>query len=335
MPLGHDFPFDPSYGYTLRDLLAVSPPPEPPGFLAFWTRRHRAALALDPAPRLIPSASQRDGFRVHDLEYDSSGDFRIRGWLLEPSSTAPRCGLVLGHGYGGLDGPTEPLPREDAVYLIPCFRGLCRSQDPRIPQDPSLHVLHGIEDRDRYVLGGCVDDLWIGVSVLLRLFPRLTGHIGYAGTSFGGGIGALALAWDPRVARGHLNVPSFGNQRLRLALPTAGSADALQRFVRTQGRMPETLPYYDAAVAARHIRQPIHLAAARFDPAVAPPGQFAIYNAIPGEKHLYLLEAGHFDYPNRERQERELLAELRGFFGALGPSPGREGLGGSQRLRRH
>ena len=28
-PFQHDYPFDPSYGYDLQDLLAVKPPPEP------------------------------------------------------------------------------------------------------------------------------------------------------------------------------------------------------------------------------------------------------------------------------------------------------------------
>jgi cephalosporin-C deacetylase len=318
MSFHHGFPFDPTYGYGLSDLLAISPPPESRGFVSFWTRRYQAALTQDPAPQLTPSGIRRSGFRVHDLAYRSTGGFRIRGWLLEPRTPRTRCALVLGHGYGGVDQPPSPLPLEDAIYLIPCFRGLCLSRRPPISEDPYWHVVHDIQDRDRYILGGCVDDLWVGVTTLLRLYPQLSGRIGYAGISFGGGVGALALPWDRRVARGHLNVPSFGHQPLRLQLPTVGSADSIQRFEREHGHVLDTLTYYDAAVAARHIRQPMHVAAALFDPAVAPPGQFAIYNAIPGEKRLYLLEAGHFDYPNRERQERELLAELRAFFGALG-----------------
>jgi cephalosporin-C deacetylase len=178
-------------------------------------------------------------------------------------------------------------------------------------------VLHDIESRDNYILGGCVDDLWVGVSTLLLLFPELTGHVGYLGISFGGGIGAMAMARDARIARGHLNVPSFGHQPLRLALPSIGSAAAVQRHAGTQRRTSDTLAYYDATVAARSIRQPMHVAAARFDPAVAPPGQFAVYNAIPGDKRLFVLDAGHFDHPGRARQTRDLLARLWAFFAPL------------------
>ena len=81
----------------------------------------------------------------------------------------------------------------------------------------------------------------------------------------------------------------------------------------------KTLRYYDAAIATRRIRQPIYCALAMFDPCVAPPGQFAIYNAISGEKQLFMLEAGHHSYPNQAQQETELLAELDAFFTTLIP----------------
>ena len=314
MSFTHPYPFDPSYGYSLTDLLAVQPPPEPADFAPFWRARYRHALSVQPGPRLQAATVALPGFRVQDLEYQSTDAFPIRGWLLTPLSRPPRQALVLGHGYGGIEAPPRDLPREDAAYLVPCFRGLSRSRRPPISEDPNWHVLHDIQLRDRYILGGCVEDVWTGVSALLGLFPNLAGQIGYLGISFGGGIGAMALAWDDRISRGHLCVPSFGHHPLRLSLPTTGSGAAVQRFARTQGNVLATLAYYDAAVAARHIRQPMHVAAARFDPAVAPPGQFAVYNAIPGKKTLYVLDAGHFEYPGRARQDQKVLAELRAFF---------------------
>ncbi len=317
MSFDHDFPFDPSYGYGLDALLAVEPPPEPVEFAAFWRSRYARALAVEPNPRLRVSQETHARFRVHNLEYDSTGGFRICGWLLTPRVGSPRRGFVLGHGYDGIDRPPHDLPRPDEVYLVPCFRGLGRSHRPPISADPNWHVLHDIDNRDHYILGGCVDDVWVGVSTLLQLFPELAGHIGYLGISFGGGIGAMAMAWDRRIARGHLNVPSFGHQPLRLRLPSVGSAAAVQRYVGTQNRLSDTLAYYDAAVAARSIHQPMHIAAARFDPAVAPPGQFAVYNAIPADKRLFVLEAGHFDYPQRARQTQDLLAQLWTFFAPL------------------
>lgn len=317
MPFEHGYPFDPSYGRTLADLLAVEPPPEPPGFVDFWTERYGRACRIDPAPRTQPSAIAHPHWQIYDLEYRSTDGFPIRGWLLAPRAQAPVRGLVLGHGYGGIEAPSFDLPCADALYLVPCFRGLGRSRRAPISEDPNWHVLHDIDKRDRYILGGCVEDLWIGVSALLMLYPGLAGRIGYMGISFGGGIGALALPWDGRIARGHLNVPSFGHWPLRLGLPTVGSGGAVQAFARTHGHVLATLAYYDAAVAARHIAQPMQVAAALFDPAVAPPGQFAVYNALPGEKRLTVLAAGHFDHPGRVREEQALRDALGVFFRPL------------------
>lgn len=295
----------------------MTPPAEPAGFADFWRGRYRKALEVDPAPKIAASRFADRRFRIDEIVYRSTGGFAICGWLLQPIAVAPVCGFVLGHGYGGITEPPLDLPRTDAVYLVPSFRGLGLSCSPPISEDPRWHVLHDIDKRDRYIIGGCVEDVWTGIGALIALFPDLQGQLGYLGVSFGGGIGAMALAWDQRVARGHLNVPTFGHQPLRLQLPTVGSGAAVQDYATRHRHVPETLLYYDAAVAARHIRQPMHVAAALFDPAVAPPGQFSIYNAIPGEKQLFVLDAGHFDYPDRERQEQELMAELRTFFDVL------------------
>ncbi len=316
MPIRHPFSFDPTYGYSLPDLLAVVPPGEPSDFAPFWLNRYRQAIAVDPCP--VVSGDGRFGhFELREITYRSTDGFSIGGWLLIPGNQPVRRGLVVGHGYGGRDGPDAELPLLDATYLFPCFRGLSRSRRSGISDNPAYHVLHDIQDRDRYILGGCVEDLWTGVSALLALFPEIRGHIGYAGISFGGGIGALALAFEQRVARGHLNVPTFGHQALRLSLPTLGSGEAVRRFEAEHGHVMDTLRYYDAASAARHIACPMHVAAARFDPCVAPPGQFAIYKALRSAKELYVLEAGHFDHPGRLADETELNRRLRRFFQPL------------------
>ncbi|QIK37449.1 deacetylase [Caldichromatium japonicum] len=318
-PLSHDYPFDPTYGYDLDALLRVEPPPEPPGFVETWQQWYQAALTIDPCPQVTRSKECYPGFQVLDWSYISTNDFPIRGWLLLPEQEAPTKALICGHGYGSLVQPEGPLPCPDALYAIPCFRGLGRSARPSISTEPRWHVLHDIDKPERYILRGCVEDLWTATSALLALYPWLSGRIGYLGISFGGGIGALALAWETRIARGHLNVPTFGHQPLRLQLPTAGSGASVQDFMRRHGRhLAVNLYLYDAAVAARYIRQPMHLALALFDPMVAPPGQFAIYNALPGEKRLFILRAGHFAYPERLAQEQQLLAELQGFFKSLG-----------------
>jgi cephalosporin-C deacetylase len=309
--------FDPTYGYNLEQLLQIVPPPQPDGFVAFWQARYMRAMRLDPNQQLSPCGSFHPDYECYNLSYRSTDDFEIGGWVLVPKHTPVTRGVVVGHGYGGREGPDFDLPIPGAAFLFPCFRGLSRSKCWPISDNPSYHVLHNIDKRDQYILGGCVEDLWLAVSALLKLFPSVSGHVAYLGISFGGGIGALALPWDRRIQRAHFNVPSFGNQPLRLQLPTWGSAAAVQNYQRAHGNILATLNYYDAAVAAQHIQIPVHVAAALADPMVASPGQFCIYNALPREKKLFVLDKGHSDYPGQAEQKKALLSELQGFFSHL------------------
>ena len=317
-----NYSFDPTYGYTLDRLLAVKTPKEPKDFDCFWQQRYQKALTLDPQPHTKIINEDKLGWRLFEISYTSSDNCPIHGWLMVPTSGVINRGFIVGHGYGGRNEPDYHLPFKDAVLLFPCFRGLSLSAQPTISSEPYWHVLHNINQKDHYILGGCVDDLWLAVSTMLSLFPQLSGHLGYLGISFGGGIGALALAWEARISKGHLNVPTFGHHPLRLRLTTIGSAKSVQEYYKFHKKQTlSVLRYYDAALAAKRITQPMHCACATFDPCVAPPGQFAIYNALPHEKQLFILEAGHHNYPAQEQQEHELLNQLDAFFASLSEHP--------------
>jgi cephalosporin-C deacetylase len=313
LSFAHGFDFDPGYGYSLEQLLAVEPPEAPPDFEAFWQARYERARRLTPHLELR-ELGQSAARRTLELRFVSTDDVVIKGWLTLPTNGAIERGFVVGHGYGGRSEP-DALDFERSVFMYPCCRGLGASAQAPFSSDPAWHVLHDIDSRERYVLGGCVEDIWLSVSALLQMYPQIEGRIGYLGSSFGGGVGALAMAWDARLAKAHFKLPSFGHQALRLRLPTIGSASSVQGFAQQQPDVLErTLGYYDAASAARFIRVPAHVACALFDPAVAPPGQFAVFNALAGSKRLHVLEAGHFEYPARAEDELALIAELREFF---------------------
>ncbi|WKJ88737.1 acetylxylan esterase [Methylomonas montana] len=310
----HYYNYDPGYGYSLDDLLSVPAPQEPDDFSLFWRDKYQATLAQSPQ-LILNYQCLRAGYKVYDISYQSTDGIRIAGWLLEPESQLITQCIVVGHGYGGREQPDYHLQIPGAALLFPCFRGISRSRCDNFPDQPSQHVVHGIDHPKNYIIGGCVEDLWLAVSALAKHYPAMVDSIGYMGISFGGGIGALAAPWDDRIKRVHLNVPTFGNQPLRLSLPTSGSAAALKAYSQQHHHVFDTLAYYDAAVSARYAWQPLHAAVALFDPVVAPPGQFAIYNAWAADKSLFVLDAGHFDYPRKFDQERQLISELQSFFG--------------------
>ena len=319
IPTDYPFDFDPTYGMTLADLQAIRPPEAPEGFDAFWQKRYAKALAVKPGPRLSPSKDTHPDWQVRDIVYTSTDDISIGGWLLTPRKGEVRRGLVVGHGYGGRDQPEFDIPVEETAILFPCFRGMSRSAHPPISPDASWHVLHDIDKPDRYIIGGCVEDLWLAVSMLLALYPWLYGHIGYSGISFGGGIGALAIPFDSRIERGHLTVPTFGNRKLWLTLPTVGSAHSVQEYAKTHSGVLEKLRLFDAATAATRISIPTLAAVALFDPAVAPPCQFAVANSLPRSKfnEIFILDAGHFDYADSAVQQTALRERVGRFFRGL------------------
>ena len=312
----HDYKFDPSYGYDLEKLKSITPPEAPEDFAEFWINRYERVRQIDPEATLTEIGEQGD-WVVHKLSYQSTNWIQILGWVLVPKSGMIQRGFVIGHGYGGIDGPDVGLPLKAAVLFFPCLRGLGVSRSMQISSDPNWHVLHKIENRDDYVHGGCVEDIWLGVSAMLQLFPKVEGHVGLIGISFGGGIGMLALPWDDRVKRAHFEVPSFGHHPMRLTLETCGSGGAVNAYHRRKGNVLDTLRYYDAATAATFAKVPVQVAAALFDPFVAPPGQFAIYNALPSEKELFVLSAGHFEYPDQDKERIQLLHQIDTFFSQI------------------
>ncbi|WP_371665629.1 acetylxylan esterase [Streptomyces sp. NBC_01241] len=324
----HDFPFDPAYGRTLDDLLRIPAPAAPDDFDAFWRARYEKAREVATEPELGALEEVRDGVRIHGVTFTSVGGIRLGGWVALPAEGAAEYGFVIGHGYGGRQepGPDVPLPLPGAAAILPCVRGMgARGLHPGIPDVANAHVLHGIQSRGTYVIGDCVADLWCAASALHELVPELAPGVGapplgYLGESFGGGLGALALPWDDRFGAAQLTVPTFGNHPLRLTLPCAGSGEAVRGHHREHPEVTEVLRYFDAATAATRLELPTLVAAALFDPSVPPPGQFAVHNALAGERELQVLSAGHFAYEGLAAQTAELRTARRRFFGAR---PGR------------
>ena len=101
-----------------------------------------------------------------------------------------------------------------------------------------------------------------------------------------------------------------------------GSGESVRQYHRKHSEVLEVLVYFDAATAARSIRIPVLVSAALFDPAVPPPGQFAVYNGLGGPKELFVRQCGHFDYPTMVDEEKKLQARLDTWWRDLPTSKG-------------
>lgn len=292
------YPFDPTYGYDLAQLRAVSPPAAVAGFAEFWRATYDEALTV---PLGLERTVIDSPWPTHELSivrFTGLGGFRHGAWLALPRSPAQR-GLVIGHGYGGREGPDQPP--EGVAAIMPCAPGFHLSASADLPNSAEFHVVHGITQRDTYLIRFCVAGLWAATTALLELRPGLAGKIAYTGGSFGGGLGALAVPWEPRFNRCVLDVPTFGHHPLRLQCRCNGSGEAVRTWHAQHPEVVEVLAFYDAAVAATFIRVPSLVIPARFDPAVPPPGQFAVANALPGAR-IHERAYGHHAWPGEEAE---------------------------------
>ena len=260
------------------------------------------------------SGQRMEGYKIEVVRFMSLGGWELGGWLAVPADRPVTRGIVIGHGYAGRRGAEVEWTVPGAALFFPCVRGLALSRREGVSQVPQRHVLVGIESAGTSILRGCVADVWSAASALIECVPEAAARLDFAGASMAGGLGVMAMAFDERFSSGHIEIATFGHQRLRLRLPCIGSGHALTLYSREHPEVFETLSYLDPAVAAQFLKRPVQHACALFDPAVPPPGQFAVYNAHAGPKRLHKLTAGHWDYPEYADERERLNREIERFF---------------------
>lgn len=292
----HPFAHDPGYGYSLSGLLAITPPEPPQGFVEYWQNRIQHVATIDPDIKFLTPPTIENDFQIQEIEFTSSQNQRVFAWVVSPADQNVQNLGVVGHGYGGRTGPDAPSSLPHTACIYPCARGLGRTHTAELIDSTSAsHVVFGLESRETYIHGFCVDDYCAAANVLLHLYPEAASRLYYSGGSFGGGIGALLIPWDKRFKAAYFRDPSFGHYPIRVKVPCTGSGQHISAIYEKNAEVLDVLKWFDAATAARFITTPTLVAASLLDPSVPPPGQFAVYNAIPDEhKELCIKTAGHF-----------------------------------------
>lgn len=306
-PPKHDLPFDPTFGHSpslLRDVALSTPEPE--GFDAFWENLYEQAMRIPLGLSCEELESDVRGCRLLKVSYTIFPDYRVGAWVYLPESMPPRLGVVCGHGYGGREAPEPGLAGADRAVIFPVAPGFHISADDRLPlNDAYAHVVHGIESPETCILGSCAATLWRAVDVLAELCEGLPERVHYRGWSFGGGMGALMLPWEPRFQTAELGQVTFAHHPFRLRHDCVGSAYAVRQRWLTDPAIENTLRYFEAVFSLRRVKIPTVFACACFDPAVPPPGQWAAANAHPGPKRISEYPTGHFDGPHPDSAQAE------------------------------
>ncbi|MFJ4223063.1 acetylesterase [Microbacterium sp. NPDC089695] len=289
-----DAAFDGTYGLDERMLRQIAPVTPPPDLAKTWRRWRAEANGVAAAPRTL-STGTHEGRAVSVVEHAGVDGIRLRSWVVGPTSGVARVGVVHSHGYGGRDAIDLARVPDDAAAIFPVARGLpTLNAGVGAPEPVEQHVLAGIDDPDRYVLGLCARDLWLAGDVLQEIAGDLPLY--YVGESFGGGIGALALPWDDRHIGATLIVPSFGQYDERLAVPCLGSGEVVRAHVAAHPEARDALRLFDASSTIGFADIPVRVEAALWDQYVPPPGQFGVANAA-SDLELAVLPAGHAEHP--------------------------------------
>lgn len=314
----HSFSWDPAYGLSLADLYARSRPElrleaqgwaEPADFAEFWegTFAEQAKLPPEILERR-PSAEQGRApasYRVEEIYFQVLDGWRVGAWLVTPRAADRLEHLaVVGHGYGGrAEIGTEFLDGRHALLYV-CAPGFNLSADPKrvVPGSSAFHVINGIENPRTYILRACVAAHWAAGRILQALYPGLP--LIYDGTSFGGGLGTMNLAWGNVFSGGYLGQPTFANHPFRLRNETCGSAASVRALwlradATKRAAIENTLRYYEGVFHARRIRVPVAFCLSVFDPAVPAAGQFTLALSVPrGLRRIAPTTTGHYDVPH-------------------------------------
>ena len=323
MNIEHNFPFDPTNGMTLTELLQVPSTEEPADFQDFWKETYdlvaSAPLNYTVETELWSPVPEEKIFRVKAVNWDGV-EFTM--WINRPENS--KGAVLQGQGYGHpivpldnyfgylfaagekkfSDQPCCPL---SLTSCLPMVRGLGASQCKDIPWLPEKHVLHGIASRETYILRGVIADEWMAVRVLLDMFPDCASNLNYIGGSMGGGMGALLLPWEKRFRSAVLHVPTFGCVA-RYDYQTSGTGEHCRQYLEAHPEAMEVLKYFDGSISAKYITIPVCCTPALFDPCVAPVGQFSIVNAIAEEyKTLLVRDTGHFAMTEKDKKVEEQL----------------------------
>ena len=297
MKIEHNFPFDPTYGFTEGQLLRIkTDDPRPDDFADFWRNLYRKAVSFPPSYHVEDELwSPNPRSKIYRVRFRTFDGFSIGMWVVRPEHSSG--GLLVGQGYCHM--VTPPAGEcEDMTVALPNIRGLGLSQCGKIPWEISKHCIYGIDDKEKFVITGAVIDLWTALSVAADMFPDTKENWNYSGGSLGGGLGAIGMPWDARVKSAELNIPTLAGPyqfQFQLLASPDDPAAIRARCAFADPKAMESIYYCNAVTAASYFNIPVLMTPARFDPSNPPPAQFAIANAIPKDKLiLRIRDTGHF-----------------------------------------
>ena len=296
--------------------------PEPDDFQEYWTGQRALQAAIPENIRLTPVPSKKRGVIAYDVQADClAGNFS--GFIAIPENAAPKSlpALVSCHGAGVASSRLAIAAKwaEQGIMAIDFnVHGLPNDQ----PRDyyrslesrgGELHQYYytGTSDRNSVFFRRMILRLMKALDIICAR-PEWDGeHLIAFGRSQGGAQALIAGGIDPRVKLVCAEIPALCD----LSGAVAGRSSGWPRYQQHAkeqfpARDQEAVRYVDAMNFAPHIKGISFVTCGFIDLVCPPTGVFAVYNTIPGEKHiLHNTDTGHITTKTGEDYVRQAVKD--------------------------
>lgn len=268
-------------------------------FEEFWKRTLADNLAADFKPRLKKVATPLKLIQVSDVTISGFNEDPIKGWYLEPATSANETPCVVMYdGYGGGRGlPHEWLFWVNAGYrvLVMDTRGqgggfrLSDTPDGNYsrPSHTPGFMTQGILDKDTYYYRRVFTDAVAFVRAAAKLPGVNSKRIIVAGGSQGGGIALAAAALSHEVFAAMPDVPFLCNFRKATEMVDTFPYHEITLYCRIHRDKVEqvfrTLSYFDCMNLATLAQCPALVSIGMHDPICPPDTIFAMRNHYAGK----------------------------------------------------
>ena len=229
---------------------------------------------------------------VFQAYYDSIDNLKVSAWYAKPMETSGKLpAIILMPGYQS----DPPVPKDWAKKGYACIsvnpRGKVRSRSQFDPGYPGL-LTYGILDRNTYSYRGFYADAWRAVDFLLSRPEVDSDRIGVAGSSQGGGLTITTSAIRREIKAASAGAPYLCGFKDAIKLtdsyPYQEINDYIDYYEGAEGKVFETLSYFDGICFADKIDCPIIMNIGLQDNVCPPETGYALFNQIKSEnKKLY------------------------------------------------
>lgn len=314
-----DLPLEELYHYR-----GISPRPK--DFDHYWLTALAELDTAEPDVKLQPASFTASGTECFDLVFSGVREAKIYAKYLRPAQVKSCPCVLFFHGYNMSSGDWVP-------YLPYVLQGMCvvamdcRGQGGRSEDTGRYtgntkhgHIIRGIMDDPQDLLFRQIYLDTVQLVRILNTFPEIDPlRIAAIGASQGGALAAACSALSGGVKLSVIQHPFLADFKRTWQMDLGGKAyEEIYQYFRMFDPMHqqeeqffERLGYLDIRLLAERIHNHTLMAIGLMDQTCVPSTQFAVYNALAGEKELCLYpDFAHEHFPGFADRVFSFLKQL-------------------------